>query len=69
MKLDEDNKLLKFYASMHQKEQIYFLQKRTAKIDVLVTPARGNEQKYYSFPELVPRKAINGHVSKIPPKN
>jgi len=37
--------------------------------DLLETTARSDEQKKYSFPKLVSRKAINCHVSKIAPEN
>jgi len=34
---------------------------------LLVTPAWGDEEEQYPFPELIPRKTINCHVSKISP--
>lgn len=34
-----------------------------------VTSARRNEEKQQPFPELIPWKTVDGHVSKISPQN
>jgi hypothetical protein len=41
--------------------------KNLKKCNLLMTSTRGNEKQQDSFPELVPREAVNSHVSKISP--